>query len=102
MCMGQQMECPVCIPTVAFLHAILPPSSLSDRLWALLFLLRPVRHPSPAPFILCRLHTQVTDSHDRHTLMTVLASYYTSSIHQPDYKFSPSGTYYPPAHAEYK
>lgn len=46
--------------------------------------------------------TQVTDSHDRHTLMTVLATYYTHTIHEPGYRFSTSGTYYPPAYTSYK
>ncbi len=44
----------------------------------------------------------MTDSHDRHTLMTVLATYYTPAVHAPDYKLSPSGTYAPPAYTEYK
>lgn len=50
----------------------------------------------------CNYGGKVTDGHDRHTLMVVLGTYYTSDIHDPNYKFSPSGMYYAPAHAEYK
>lgn len=34
--------------------------------------------------------------------MTVLMTYFTVSILNPNYKFSPSGTYYAPAQTEYK
>ncbi|GLI65190.1 hypothetical protein VaNZ11_008652 [Volvox africanus] len=50
----------------------------------------------------CNYGGKVTDSHDRHTLMTVLSTYYTQRIHDPGYKFSVSGTYYPPAYTSYK
>nr|8GLV_Kg Chain Kg, DHC_N2 domain-containing protein [Chlamydomonas reinhardtii] len=50
----------------------------------------------------CNYGGKVTDSHDRHTLMTVLATYYTHTIHEPGYRFSTSGTYYPPAYTSYK
>jgi hypothetical protein len=40
----------------------------------------------------CNYGGKVTDAHDRHTLMTVLATYYTSAlVTDPAYKFSPSG-----------
>ncbi len=50
----------------------------------------------------CNYGGKVTDSHDRHTLMTVLATYYSPSVHKQGYTFSPSGTYYPPKHPNYK
>ncbi|KAG2424724.1 hypothetical protein HXX76_014300 [Chlamydomonas incerta] len=50
----------------------------------------------------CNYGGKVTDSHDRHTLMTILATYYTPDIHEPGYRFSTSGTYYPPAYTGYK
>ncbi|KAG2490029.1 hypothetical protein HYH03_011494 [Edaphochlamys debaryana] len=50
----------------------------------------------------CNYGGKVTDSHDRHTLMTVLSTYYTPRIHEQGYKFSVSGTYYPPAYSSYK
>lgn len=37
---------------------------------------------------------QVTDSHDRHTLMTVLNTYYTPEVLEPGFKLSPSGVYH--------
>jgi hypothetical protein len=40
----------------------------------------------------CNYGGKVTDAHDRHTLMTVLATYYTPAlVTDPAYKFSPSG-----------
>ncbi|KXZ48211.1 DHC-9 protein [Gonium pectorale] len=50
----------------------------------------------------CNYGGKVTDSHDRHTLMTILSTYYTPRIHEPKYKFSTSGMYYPPPFASYK
>ncbi len=50
----------------------------------------------------CNYGGKVTDGHDRHTLMTVLCTYYNPSIHSPDYKLSPSGVYYAPDHGDYK
>lgn len=49
----------------------------------------------------CNYGGRVTDSHDRHTLMTILGSYYTSKILDPQYKFSQSGIYYVPPHTNY-
>lgn len=41
-------------------------------------------------------------SHDRHTLMTMLATYYTSSlVDDPAYKLSPSGLFFAPNDADY-
>jgi dynein heavy chain len=45
---------------------------------------------------------KVTDGHDRNTLMTILKTYYTADIHDPQYKFSPSGIYYAPPQSDYK
>ena len=39
---------------------------------------------------------RVTDEYDRRTLMTLLLDFYTPQILEDDYKFSPSGVYYPP------
>ncbi|GFR45764.1 hypothetical protein Agub_g7181 [Astrephomene gubernaculifera] len=50
----------------------------------------------------CNYGGKVTDSHDRHTLMTILSTYYTPRIHEHNYKFSVSGTYYPPPYTSYK
>ncbi len=36
---------------------------------------------------------QVTDAHDRHTLMTVLQTYYTPAMLEPGHALSPSGVY---------
>ena len=36
---------------------------------------------------------QVTDAHDRHTLMTVLQTYYTPTMLEPGHALSPSGVY---------
>ncbi len=46
--------------------------------------------------------TQVTDAHDRHTIMTILRTYYTPEIVKPEYTLSPSGVYVAPAHTDYK
>ncbi|GMH33280.1 hypothetical protein BSKO_01114 [Bryopsis sp. KO-2023] len=50
----------------------------------------------------CNYGGKVTDGHDRHTLMTILTTYYTPEIHDKDYKFSPSGTYFVPEYTNYK
>jgi len=51
----------------------------------------------------CNYGGKVTDAHDRHTLMTVLATYYNPGlVDDQGYKFSPSGLYYAPASASYK
>eukprot|EP00803_Ostreobium_quekettii_P008971 evm.model.scf_437EXC.8 EVM.evm.TU.scf_437EXC.8 scf_437EXC:34649-40478(-) len=50
----------------------------------------------------CNYGGKVTDAHDRHTLTTIIATYYTEEIHDKDYKFSPSGTYRPPEHMDHK
>jgi dynein heavy chain len=39
---------------------------------------------------------RVTDDLDRRTLMTLLRAFYAPDILQDEYKFSPSGVYYPP------
>ena len=39
------------------------------------------------------LIVQVTDAHDRHTLMTVLQTYYTPTMLEPGHALSPSGVY---------
>jgi Dynein heavy chain C-terminal domain/Dynein heavy chain AAA lid domain len=43
----------------------------------------------------------VTDAHDRHTLMVILSDFYTPEILKDDYKFSESGTYFAPEHADH-
>ncbi|MEW5311650.1 MAG: hypothetical protein WDW38_003346 [Sanguina aurantia] len=50
----------------------------------------------------CNYGGKVTDSHDRNTIMTVLMTYFTPSILDAAYTFSPSGTYYAPAQTQYK
>ncbi|PNH00034.1 Dynein heavy chain 7, axonemal, partial [Tetrabaena socialis] len=50
----------------------------------------------------CNYGGKVTDSHDRHTLMTVLSTYYTPRIHEAGYKLSVSGTYFPQPYTSYK
>jgi len=50
----------------------------------------------------CNYGGKVTDSHDRHTLMTILATYYNPAIvNDKHYKFSPSGIYYAPPPQEH-
>ncbi|KAF5833110.1 DNAH7 protein [Dunaliella salina] len=50
----------------------------------------------------CNYGGKVTDAHDRHTLMTILATYYTPAIvNDKNYKFSPSGIYYAPPPQEH-
>jgi len=49
----------------------------------------------------CNYGGKVTDAHDRHTLMTVLRTYYTPDILSDAYKLSPSGLYYAPPHTDY-
>ena len=39
------------------------------------------------------LSVQVTDAHDRHTLMTILQTYYTPTMLEPGHAVSPSGVY---------
>ncbi len=51
----------------------------------------------------CNYGGKVTDAHDRHTLMTVLSTYYTEPlVSDPQYRFSPSGVYYAPHNADYQ
>jgi dynein heavy chain len=50
----------------------------------------------------CNYGGKVTESRDRHTLMTILGCYYTPRVLDSAYKFSPSGTYYPPPYTSYK
>lgn len=50
----------------------------------------------------CNYGGKVTDGHDRHTLMTVLTTYYSPDIHHKEYKFSPSGLYYAPDTTNYQ
>eukprot|EP00955_Chlamydomonas_euryale_P005632 59727-Chlamydomonas_euryale.AAC.1 len=50
----------------------------------------------------CNYGGKVTDGHDRHTLMTILSTYYNESVQQDGYKFSPSGLYYSPRDLDYK
>jgi len=44
----------------------------------------------------CNYGGRVTDAHDRRTLMSILAVFYTDATLDDDYKFSPSGLYYAP------
>lgn len=51
----------------------------------------------------CNYGGKVTDAHDRHTLMTILDTYYTEdTAHNEDYGFSPSGLYRPQPNANYE
>lgn len=50
----------------------------------------------------CNYGGKVTDSHDRHTLMTILGTFYTPSILEKGYSFSPSGVYHAPDSSTYK
>jgi dynein heavy chain, axonemal len=43
----------------------------------------------------------VTDAHDRNTLMTILADFYSPQIMEDGHKFSSSGTYYAPEHTDH-
>jgi len=45
----------------------------------------------------CNYGGRVTDDKDRRCLMNILTDFYTQQIQDPDYQFSPSGTYYAPA-----
>jgi len=50
----------------------------------------------------CNYGGRVTDAHDRRTLASILAVFYTDRALEDDYKFSPSGLYYaPPGEALY-
>lgn len=49
----------------------------------------------------CNYGGKVTDSHDRHTLMTILHDYYTLNILKDDHKLSPSGLYYVPKYTSF-
>lgn len=42
----------------------------------------------------------MTDANDRILILHLLKDYYNERIFSDDYKFSPSGTYYAPAHGE--
>lgn len=48
--------------------------------------------PSARNKLLCVL-MQVTDAHDRHTLMTILQTYYTPTMLEAGHALSPSGVY---------
>jgi dynein heavy chain, axonemal len=50
----------------------------------------------------CNYGGKVTDGHDRHTLMTVLATYYTPKVHESLHKLSPSGLYFVPEQGDHK
>jgi len=50
----------------------------------------------------CNYGGRVTEANDRRLIMTLLEDYYTERVFDDDYKFSPSGTYYAPAHGEYE
>ena len=45
----------------------------------------------------CNYGGRVTDDKDRRYLLCVLADFYNANVFDEDYKFSPSGTYRPPA-----
>jgi len=49
-----------------------------------------------------RRYSKVTDGHDRVTLMSMLDLFYVPGILQPDYSFSPSGTYTTPEHGDHQ
>jgi hypothetical protein len=60
--------------------------------------IQPPWHPTGE----CNYGGKVTDAHDRHTLMTVLSTYYTPQVvDTPGYAFSPSGLYFAPPDADY-
>jgi dynein heavy chain len=50
----------------------------------------------------CNYGGKVTDAHDRHTLMTILETYYTSAMMDDSYRLSASGTYYAPSKTDFK
>jgi dynein heavy chain len=50
----------------------------------------------------CNYGGKVTDDKDRRLLATLLEDYYTEKIFDDEYKFSPSGIYFAPAHQEYE
>ena len=50
----------------------------------------------------CNYGGKVTDGHDRHTLMTILETYYNPEILDDEYRLSASGTYYAPTHRDFK
>lgn len=65
------------------------------------------QYPDKTPFDALRYLTaecnyggRVTDMNDRILIETLLVDYYNERIFQDDYKFSPSGLYYAPAHGE--
>lgn len=65
------------------------------------------QYPDKTPFDALRYLTaecnyggRVTDANDRILIEQLLLDYYTDRIFNDDYKFSPSGTYYAPAHGE--
>lgn len=50
----------------------------------------------------CNYGGRVTDANDRITILTILRDYYTERIFSDDYKFSPSGKYFAPKHADHE
>lgn len=65
------------------------------------------QYPDKTPFDALRYLTaecnyggRVTDMNDRILIETLLVDYYNERIFQDDYKFSPSGLYYAPAHGD--
>lgn len=50
----------------------------------------------------CNYGGRVTDTHDRRLMSVILLNFYNESVYADDnYKYSPSGTYYPPKHTDY-
>ena len=50
----------------------------------------------------CNYGGRVTDTHDRRLMAVVLKNFYNESVFLDDnYKYSPSGIYYPPKHTDY-
>jgi dynein heavy chain len=50
----------------------------------------------------CNYGGRVTDTHDRRLMSVVLRNFYNEKVYaDQDYKYSPSGIYYPPKHTDF-